>query len=55
MTTPNALASSLAEEDVGQGQCFWQLAQAFSALHPLGMDEKHWVDGVLARKKGLGF
>jgi len=35
---------------VGKG-----LAQALSALYPPGTDEKRWVDGVLARKKGLGF
>ena len=32
---------------------FWKLAQA-SACYPAGSDEKRWVDGVLARKKGLG-
>jgi len=32
-----------------------QLAQSLSALYPAGTDEKRWVDGVLARKKGLGF
>ncbi|BAZ51371.1 hypothetical protein NIES4103_40200 [Nostoc sp. NIES-4103] len=26
-----------------------------SALYPNVTDEKRWVDGVLARKKGLGF
>jgi hypothetical protein len=26
----------------------------FSALHPATSDEKRWVDGVLAQKKGLG-
>ncbi|MBN1936228.1 MAG: hypothetical protein JW934_16285 [Anaerolineae bacterium] len=25
------------------------------ALYPSQTDEKRWVDGVLARKKGLGF
>jgi hypothetical protein len=34
---------------------FWMLAQSLSALYPSGTDEKRWVDGVLARKKGLGF
>jgi len=33
----------------------WKLADALSALYPLFTDEKRWVDGVLARKKGLGF
>jgi len=43
------------DEGVGRDQRFWRLAQAFSALYPSGTDEKRWVDGVLARKKGLGF
>lgn len=33
---------------------FWRLAQSLSALYPPGSDEKRWVDGVLARGKGLG-
>ena len=28
---------------------------AKGALYPAGSEEKRWVDGVLARKKGLGF
>ncbi|SOY52695.1 DUF1156 domain-containing protein [Cupriavidus taiwanensis] len=40
---------------VGGNQQFWMLAQALSALYPTGTDEKRWVDGLLARKKGLGF
>ena len=32
-----------------------RMAQALSALYPVNTDEKRWVDGVLARKKGLGF
>jgi hypothetical protein len=31
------------------------LAQALSALYPGVVDEKRWVDGVLAKKRGLGF
>jgi hypothetical protein len=34
---------------------FWRLAQALSALYPVGTEEKRWVEAVLARKKGLGF
>ena len=34
---------------------FWRLAQSLSALYPTASEEKRWVDGVLARKKGLGF
>lgn len=45
----------LVEEGVGRDARFWRLAQAFSALFPASSSEKRWVDGVLARKKGLGF
>jgi putative DNA methylase len=34
---------------------FWRLAQALAALYPKHADEKRWVEGVLARKKSLGF
>jgi putative DNA methylase len=50
-----ALKRFLVQEGVGQGALFWKLAQSLSALYPRGSDEKRWVDGVLARKKGLGF
>ncbi|MDX2242239.1 MAG: DUF1156 domain-containing protein [Leptolyngbyaceae cyanobacterium bins.302] len=40
---------------MGSNPHFWQLAQALSALYPPNSEEKRWVDGVLARKKGLGF
>jgi len=50
-----ALKRFLIDDGVGSDQRFWRLAQAFSALYPSGTDEKRWVDGVLARKKGLGF
>lgn len=50
-----ALKRFLVEEGVGRQAPFWKLAQALSALYPAGCDEKRWVDGVLARKKGLGF
>ncbi|HET8892040.1 MAG TPA: DUF1156 domain-containing protein [Candidatus Angelobacter sp.] len=50
-----ALKRFLVEEGVGQDQRFWRLAQALSALYPKGTDERRWVEGVLARKKGLGF
>lgn len=50
-----ALKRFLVEDGVGRDQRFWRLAQAFSALYPAATDEKRWVDGVLARKKGLGF
>jgi putative DNA methylase len=50
-----ALKRFLVEEGVGHQAPFWKLAQALSALYPVGTDEKRWVDGVLARKKALGF
>ena len=50
-----ALRRFLVDDGVGRDQRFWRLAQALSALYPTGTDEKRWVDGVLARKKGLGF
>lgn len=51
----DAFKRFLVQEGVGQGPLFWKLAQSFSALYPSDSDEKRWVDGVLARKKGLGF
>lgn len=42
-------------DEVGKERRFWKLAQALTALFPSGADEKRWVDGVLARGKGLGF
>jgi hypothetical protein len=50
-----ALKRFIVEEGVGKQPQFWKLAQSLSALYPSGTDEKRWVDGVLARKKGLGF
>ncbi len=50
-----ALKRFLVEDGIGALPAFWKLAQALSALYPTGSDEKRWVDGVLARKKGLGF
>lgn len=51
----DALKRFLVEEGAGKQASFWNLAQALSALYPGPSDEKRWVDGVLARKKGLGF
>ncbi|BAQ63186.1 adenine-specific DNA methylase containing a Zn-ribbon (plasmid) [Geminocystis sp. NIES-3708] len=50
-----ALKTFLVDEGVGGVDRFWKLANALSALYPSSSDEKRWVDGVLARKKGLGF
>jgi hypothetical protein len=49
-----ALKRFLVEDGIGQEARFWKLAQSLSALYPPGTDEKRWVDGVLARKQGLG-
>lgn len=50
-----ALKRLLVEDGIGRNPMFWRLAQSLSALYPSATDEKRWVDGVLARKKGLGF
>jgi adenine-specific DNA methylase len=50
-----ALKRFLVEDGAGSDQRFWRLAQALSALYPTATEEKRWVDGVLARRKGLGF
>jgi hypothetical protein len=50
-----AMKRFLVEEGVGRESRFWTLAQALAALYPSGTDERRWVEGVLARKKGLGF
>jgi len=49
-----ALRRFLVDDGAGSDARFWRLAQSLSALYPRGTDEKRWVDGVLARKKGLG-
>ena len=49
-----ALKALLVEGEVGHDPRFWSLAQALSALYPKSIEEKRWVDGVLARKRGLG-
>lgn len=51
----DALQRFLVDDGIGRDQRLWKLAQALSALYPKESDEKRWVDGVLARKKGLGF
>jgi putative DNA methylase len=50
-----ALKRFLVIDGVGQDPRFWRLAQALAALYPKETDERRWVEGVLARKKGLGF
>jgi len=44
----------LVEDGAGKDARFWKLAQSLAALYPTGTDERRWVEGVLARKKGLG-
>jgi adenine-specific DNA methylase len=50
-----ALRRFLVDDGVGKDDGFWSLAQALSALYQRNSDEKRWVDGVLSRKKSLGF
>lgn len=50
-----ALRRLLVDDGVGRDERFWRLANALSALYLPSSQEKRWVDGVLARKKGLGF
>ncbi|MGD0045197.1 MAG: DUF1156 domain-containing protein, partial [Isosphaeraceae bacterium] len=50
----DALKRFLVDDGIGKDSRFWKLAQSLSALYPPGTDEKRWVDGMLARKKGLG-
>jgi hypothetical protein len=39
---------------VGKDPRFWKLADNLNKLYPSGTEERRWVEGVLARKKGLG-
>ena len=50
-----AIKMFLVDEGVGNDQRFWTLAQSLSALYPKNTQEKRWLDGILAKKKGLGF
>lgn len=50
-----ALRRFLVDEGAGRNERFWRLGQVLSYLYPKASDEKRWIDGVLARKKGLGF
>jgi hypothetical protein len=45
----------LLDDGIGADARFWKLAQSLSALYPSRSEEKRWVDGVLGRKKSLGF
>lgn len=50
-----ALRRFLVDEGAGQDGRFWRLGQALAALYPKGSDERRWIEGVMGRKKGLGF
>ena len=41
-------------DGVGKDDRFWKLADNLNKLYPAGTEERRWVEGVLARKKGLG-
>lgn len=51
----DALRRFLVDTGVGLQPALWRLAQALAALYPPGSEEKRWVEGVLAKKRGLGF
>ncbi len=51
----DAMKRFIVDEGAGSDGRFWKLAQSLSALYPAASAEKRWVDGVLARKKALGF
>jgi putative DNA methylase len=50
-----AVRRFLVDDGVGVDSRFWTLSQALSALYPKQADEKRWIDGILSKKKGLGF
>ena len=43
----------LVEHGVGKDDRFWKLADNLNKLYPPGTEERRWIEGVLARKKGL--
>lgn len=49
-----AMRRLLVDDGAGKDPRFWKLAQSLSALYPQGSEERRWVEGVMARKKGLG-
>jgi hypothetical protein len=49
-----ALRRFLVDEAVGKDTRFWKLADSLNKLYPPNREERRWVEGVLARKKGLG-
>lgn len=55
MDRADAARLTMLQDRAAGERAFWSLAQSPSALCPTGSDEKRWVDGVLARKKGMEF
>jgi adenine-specific DNA methylase len=49
-----ALRRFLVDDGVGKDGRFWRLADSLNKLYPASSEERRWVEGVLARKKGLG-
>ncbi len=49
------LRQFLVDAGVGKDDRFWRLADALSKLYPMSSQEKRWVDGVIGRRKALGF
>jgi adenine-specific DNA methylase len=49
------LRQFLVDAGVGRDDRFWRLADALSKLYPMSSQEKRWVDGVIGRRKALGF
>lgn len=50
-----ALKRLVVDDGVGRDPRFWKLASALAPLYPRGCDERRWVEGLLGRKKALGF
>ena len=44
----------LVDDGVGKDGRFWRLADSLNKLYPPSTEERRWIEGVLARKKGLG-
>jgi hypothetical protein len=49
------LRQFVADGGVGKDDRFWRLADALSKLYPTSSQEKRWVDGVIGRRKAMGF
>jgi adenine-specific DNA methylase len=48
-----ALRRFLVDDGAGDDR-FWRLGQALAALYPTCTEDRRWIEGVMARKKGLG-